>query len=279
MKKLLLLLAITSCVPAAAQFAGIRRIQPPIQTAPLPPDEPVTDPSPDFPLHVRLIRVVWGTRLGDYEGYGSGNLLGDTPKGFDFTFDCSIGFNRNLQPDEFYQARWKKPDQQIEVLMRPIGNDHEQSCTLKIAWKPQPFTAANTAALRFGISTFLGPYWRIPAVAYLLPTPDPEYPLQLHVISSYPYYDNFGMRASGSGNLLGSPNTGVDFTYACSTGFLPNTQSQEFFPARWIKPHQQIEILFNRPGSDHVDSCKLDILEKSRPYAPNPAPSIAFGKP
>ena len=81
-----------------------------------PPDVSLADPTPDFPLPVHLIATRYGTDTtrayrsiqgelrggpgylrptGSYRGYGSGNLLGEPTRGFDYTFDCPAPFAEN----------------------------------------------------------------------------------------------------------------------------------------------------------------------------------------
>jgi len=104
-----------------------------------PPDVPATAPNPDFPLHVRILRVRWNHVRGVYEGFGRADLLGDKPTGLDYTFSCSEPFLHNAQRTEFYQGRWKKQDQKLELLMQKVGSDHLQKCELKVAVKPMPY--------------------------------------------------------------------------------------------------------------------------------------------
>jgi hypothetical protein len=111
-----------------------------------PPDVPAVDPNPEFPLHMHVFRVHWNHVRGIYEGYGRADLLGDQPTGLDYTFSCSEPFLHNAQPTEFYQARWKKQDQKLEILMQKVGSDHLQKCELKVALKPMPYGNYGAAA-------------------------------------------------------------------------------------------------------------------------------------
>lgn len=110
----------------------------PAATAQESPDGPATAPNPQFPLRVQVLMTkANGNRLG-FHGFGRGNLLGTPEKGIDFTYDCATPFFNN-GPKEFYQARWKKPDREIEILMQRIGSDHLDKCRLDIAYKPRPY--------------------------------------------------------------------------------------------------------------------------------------------
>ena len=111
-----------------------------------PPDVPASAPASDFPLHVRILNVHWNRVNGGYEGYGRADLLGPPLQGIDYTFSCSEPFLHNAARGEFYQARWKKQDQKLEILMQKVGSDHLQKCELKTAVKSQPYGRYGTAA-------------------------------------------------------------------------------------------------------------------------------------
>ena len=111
-----------------------------------PPDVPALKTYSDFPLKVHLFGVHWNRIQGSYSGYGRGNLLGPPMQGFDYTFECSEPFLHNADRDEFYQARWKKQDEKLEILMQKVGSDHLQKCDLKTALKPKPYGATPPAA-------------------------------------------------------------------------------------------------------------------------------------
>jgi hypothetical protein len=112
-----------------------------------PPDVPAATPNPEYPVHARIVQSHWNYVNGGYEGYGRGNILGDKPVGFDYTYSCSEPFLHNAQAAEFYQARWKKQDQRLELLMQKVGTDHQQKCELKVALKAAPYGAAAAAVV------------------------------------------------------------------------------------------------------------------------------------
>jgi len=267
MKPGLILLALAA-IAYTANAQRIVRIQPiPVTTHS--PDTPVPDPDPGFPLHVHIGAARWGGPSPSYHGYGTGNLLGDPMQGFDFVYGCDVPFVENRQFDAFYQARWKKQGESLEILMQRIGTDHEDLCELKIAYKAVPFTSVNGARLENGSPTLRSSVmdWQ-PDVAYL--DPDPDYPVRLHVLMDYWRYDG-AAHGYGSANLLDDPATGLDYTYDCGFGFLPNTQVQEVYQGRWIKPGAKLEILLQRMGSDKVDRCELNVTLKNTPYADDSA--------
>jgi hypothetical protein len=45
----------------------------------------------------------------------------------------------NTGKNEFYQARWKKQDRQLQLLMQRIGSDHLDKCDLDVSYKAQPY--------------------------------------------------------------------------------------------------------------------------------------------
>jgi hypothetical protein len=92
---------------------------------------PATTPNPDFPLHVHIFIAK--------AGFGRGDLLGPAPEGFDYTTTCENAFFNNGQAAEFYQARWKKPNAKIEILLQRIGGDHTSRCELNIDLKGKPY--------------------------------------------------------------------------------------------------------------------------------------------
>ena len=266
------------------------------------PDVPLADPTPDFPLHVHVIATRYGTDTvrayrsiqgemrggpgylrptGSYHGYGSGNLLGNTLRGFDYTFDCNAPFSENLQPQDFYQARWKKQDQSLEILMQRIGSDHYDICELKVAIKQHPFS--DTPAVWSGAPLSSSNLWDDPEVAFT--QPDPNYPVHLHVLTGYRRYNRDGFEGYGSANLIGTTPQGLDYSYTCPHGFLFNTQADEYFQGYWVKPGQRLEILLQRVGSDHVDRCEINVTLKNAPYqnpqamVQPPANRPAFAKP
>ena len=265
------------------------------QAGSAPPDVPLADPTPEFPLHVHLISARFGAdtmrayrslqgelrggpgylqATGSYHGFGSVNLLGDSPRGFDYAFDCGVPFVENRQPQDFYQARWKKQDQQLEILMQRIGSDHYDICELKLAMKPHPFTDAELSRIRNNSPIPRTERYEDPEVAFT--DPDPDYPVHLHVLTTFRRYGAGRTDGYGTANLVGGKPQGVDYTYSCAHGFLVNTQADESFQGHWVKPGQRLEILLQRIGSDRVDRCELRVTVKDAPY---PAPHIEVEAP
>ena len=103
------------------------------------PDAPATTPNPAYPVHVQVLLTKANSDQYGARGFGRGNILGAPAKGIDFTYDCSTPFLNN-GPEEFYQARWKKPNQQLELLMQRIGSEHFDKCNINITYKPAPYS-------------------------------------------------------------------------------------------------------------------------------------------
>jgi hypothetical protein len=262
----LALLAVLLCTAAATAQMGRRmRIQPVTGPA-LPPDIPSTQPDPDFPLKVRLFVARWNGYGSDYHGYGAGNLTeGADTHGFDYTYACSVPFQRSVDAGSLFQARWRKAPYQLEILLARVGGDREDVCTLKVAMREQ---AIDPASLRTTVNGPApqpqGPRWLEPDAVF--DEPDPDYPVRLHVISSARRDDISGARGWGTANLLEQPVRGVDYTFICDRGFLENTTATDFYQGHWVKPDQELEILTQRTGSDKVDKCRVGLTVRDTPY-------------
>ena len=111
-----------------------------------PPKVPASKPNPDYPLHVRILESRWGRDRMAYHGFGRGNIIVPGPHlGFDYVDSCDP-FLHNAQRGEFYQARWKKENAEIELLTLKVGSDHESKCTLKVSLKQEPYGMPAAAA-------------------------------------------------------------------------------------------------------------------------------------
>lgn len=263
----------------------------PAQFQPRMPAVPLPTPDPDFPLRLHILTIRWGSDTmhlyrslqgelrggpgyyqptGSAHGFGTANLLGDNPQGLYYAFDCGSAFQPNDQPQDVYQARWKHPNQSLELLMQPVGSDRGQLCELKVSPRTLPFDPAFARTALPG-STLSGPLWNEPEVAFTDPAPD--YPLHLHILTGYRRLYTGNAQGYGTANLAadGAPVQGVDYNYTCSHGLIPNAQPNEFFQGHWVKKDQRMEILLQRIGSDHVDRCELNISLKPTPYANLPA--------
>ena len=104
-----------------------------------PPGVASTTPNPDYPLHLRVLSQ--GERVHNRFGvhsFGRADLLGNPVRGVDYTFDCYTAFLHNAS-GEFYQGRWKKPDQKIEILIQRVGSNHVDKCELNVTMKAEPY--------------------------------------------------------------------------------------------------------------------------------------------
>jgi len=102
------------------------------------PDGPATATNLEYPVHLQiLLTKANGNRYG-FSGFGRGNILGPPVQGVDFTYACSTPMLDNSH-NEFYQARWKKQDRKLEILMQRVGSDHLDKCDLDIALKSVPY--------------------------------------------------------------------------------------------------------------------------------------------
>ena len=116
-----------------------------------------------------------------------------------------------------------------------------------------------------------------PRVAWT--TPNPDYPLKVKVLSSARYQSRHSgivySNSYGSGNLLGSPNVGFDYTSDCGGGFLRNAESGEYYQGRWKKQDRKIEILEVETGQNRPEKCEINVTLKAAPYSKdNPVPRL-----
>ena len=148
--------------------------------------------------------------------------------------------------------------------MQRVGTDHADVCELKVALKPRPFMAGDAPPARSGSELTHSNLWEDPEVAFM--EADPDYPVHVHVITNKRGYDRAGTTGFGTADVLGNPVQGMDYTFTCGHGFLPNTQREEFYQGRWVKPGAKMELLSLRLGTDKVDKCEIKVAMKSAPY-------------
>jgi hypothetical protein len=267
MKRLTLLAFLLLC-PAIQTLSAQQ--QPPARPGAVPPDVPIKAPDPSFPLRVHLLTARFGGIGGVYHGYGSGNLVdARATLGFDYGFECDVPFVANEGPGDTYQARWTDSQYGLEILMAGAGVDQPraQTCTLHLALKKRPFEPANTAALTHGVSYSLRKRWQDPDFAY--EEPQLDYPLHFHVVDGQRTEDDSADHGSGTANLSDpavQTQQGAEFSYTCSYGFLTNSQITGFYQGRWVKPGSELEVLLQRPGSDKVDHCTVEVNLRPQAY-------------
>jgi hypothetical protein len=263
------LLALLILCPVVHAQGGLNL--PPVRPGAVPPYLPFQTRDPNFPLRVHLLTARFGGVSGFYHGYGSGNLVGAGAKlGFDYGFECQVPFVANESPDETYQARWTNSQYGLEILVAEAGvaQPREHTCTLRLAVKKRPFEPVNTAALSHGVSSSLRKRWQDPDFAYEEPALD--HPLHFHVVDGQRTEDDHADQGWGTANLTDpaaqTSVVGAEYTYNCSYGFLTNSQLSGFYQARWVQPGSELEVLLQRPGSDKVDTCKVEVTLKPQPY-------------
>jgi hypothetical protein len=106
------------------------------------PAVPVTEPDPNFPLRVQL----WVRTMGSSSQFGShaegyGNVLGDTPVGFDFANTCPVRLSFGRNGGDVFQARWVEKELQLEVLVQEVGTRQKNVCGMDVGMKTTPYTA------------------------------------------------------------------------------------------------------------------------------------------
>jgi len=113
-----------------------------------PPNVPATQRASDYPVQVRIIETHWNKIPGAYGGYGRADIVGADVRGLDFTFECPEPFMWNTLHGEYYQARWKKQDLQLELLVQRVGSDHLGRCTLKTTLKAAAYSKTSAGWLK-----------------------------------------------------------------------------------------------------------------------------------
>jgi hypothetical protein len=106
------------------------------------PAVPVTEPDANFPLRVQLwVRSMGSSsQLGSHaEGYG--NVMGETPVGFDFANTCPVRLSFGRNGGDVYQARWIEKGLRLEVLVQEVGTRQENVCEMDVGMKAEPYSA------------------------------------------------------------------------------------------------------------------------------------------
>jgi hypothetical protein len=90
---------------------------------------------PAYPLRVRILgrnssRGAYGMRV-----WGRADLVAPQAQGFDYESDCSVLF-MVTHGNEFYGARWKKQDKELEMLVSRMGTGKSYKCSVKADLKP-----------------------------------------------------------------------------------------------------------------------------------------------
>lgn len=104
--------------------------------------------------------------------------------------------------------------------------------------------------------------------------PSPDFPLRVHVLGVHWQRDGWGYRGWGRANLAGDQPEGLEYTFSCGLRFMYNAQDDEFYPARWKKPHRKMEILMQQIGAKHPEKCELAVAERARPFVLGPVRQV-----
>ena len=258
------------------------------------PTLPANTPDPNYPIHVQLEQM--GEPVGAFTNFfGRGNILGDKPTGFDYVSDCFRQAEpiHSLDPNAYYQARWKKQDLRLEILLQEIGNTHTSRCELQVTLSRAPYnlTSQTTApppanqtvrppstnqTVRPAPPTqtarpVLVPPSSMPPPSVAATVPNPDYPLHVQLqVSRSSFSPVDGSSMEGRGNILGPPDTGLDFVSSCEQR-LPlnlsmNRDPNEFYQARWTEQDARLEILLQEIGSKQTTPCELKVTLRSAPY-------------
>jgi hypothetical protein len=101
----------------------------------------------DYPLRIHIFNrnetTFYHNRIEEEaKGEGRGNLFGNgAVKGVEFTFDCDQKLKASFGY-ETYPAKWKKPDQELTVLLPVFGKSNAYfTCRLKTAVKDFAYVA------------------------------------------------------------------------------------------------------------------------------------------
>ncbi len=100
----------------------------------------------DYTLRLHIFETSWNHNGFGYHGYGRANLFDEkgVPHGVEFTYDCDDHLMYS-NGNEAYPAKWKKPDQSMEVIFGEIGQKPDQfhACDFKVAEKSFVFYRHN----------------------------------------------------------------------------------------------------------------------------------------
>jgi hypothetical protein len=98
---------------------------------------------PAYPLHVRILQRSGERRNGAMRVWGRGDIESPKEQGFDYQSDCDVLFMVS-HGDEFYSARWKKQDKELEMLVSRMGTGKAEKCTVKADLKPFVYVRGQT---------------------------------------------------------------------------------------------------------------------------------------
>jgi len=123
--------------PLVAQHAHMRDMKP----EHVDPSVAASEPNPEYPLRLFILTAKRDQDKYGPHSYGSGNLLGDKPLGFDYKAPCK--FLHSMNGDPGYQGKWKKQDKSVEILLQAPGQTHVEKCTLSVTMKSEAYSKDN----------------------------------------------------------------------------------------------------------------------------------------
>jgi len=88
--------------------------------------------------------------------------------------------------------------------------------------------------------------------------PNPAFPLRVDLKLSERHFNYFWSDFRGEGELVVNNNS-YNFRYECPDTF----RTYREFQARWTKGGKKLDILLQKPDSNHTEVCTLNILNHS----------------
>jgi len=96
-----------------------------------PPDYITFTANPEYPVRYRPYRVSHLVYGHGAHGHTNGMILGDPSRKVDFHYEgCFRSFKPVSQNFDFYQAKWIKPDKELEILTQEPGTGNIHTCRL-----------------------------------------------------------------------------------------------------------------------------------------------------
>lgn len=95
---------------------------------------PTSIQDPAYPLRIRILQRNATHNSYSAHMWGRADLVVPSEQGFDYDAECGEMF-MVTHGDEVYAARWKKPNEQIEMLISRMGTGKFSKCTLKVDLK------------------------------------------------------------------------------------------------------------------------------------------------
>jgi hypothetical protein len=106
---------------------------------------PTQTQDPAYPLRVRILQRSWSRDQWGERMWGRGDLfIGQQEQGFDYESTCGERFMVS-HGAELYSARWKKPNEQLEMLVSRMGTGKSDKCVLKADVKDYVYEYKNGA--------------------------------------------------------------------------------------------------------------------------------------